>query len=272
MVRSRAALVAVLVAGCDASLAGGGSNTNRDANESTDDSGGGGGGKMDAAIDAPPACANGRKLFLEFLGVTLTDDATSDATTNKARWLTSASAVIPPWRQGGANRAAEIQQVIDGVKARLSGTPIEVVTTRPASGPYVMVVLGGAVTARGGTVSTVYAYAVNYHDCGDAIKNDVGWISDMTPAATGLAADAPTSYVADLVVGSVGFGLGLDGTTDGNDCLCGWTTICTDNAGTACTLSSNIASAVTNGGAGETACKMGTQNEVAAFSTEFCAP
>jgi hypothetical protein len=256
-------LAALLVVGCDASL-GGGNSTTTDADTSMRD---GGGGKMDAALDAPPACANGRKLFLEFLGVTLSDDANSDATTNKARWLTTTSSVIPPWRQGGANRAVEIQQVVDGVKARLANTPIEVVTTRPAAGPYVMVVLGGATTGRGGTVGTVYAYATSYHDCGDVTKNDVGWVSDMTVAAAGM--DAPTTYVADLVVGSVGWGLGLDGTTDGNDCMCAWTTSCTDNA-TACTLATTITSAVTNPGAGETACKSGTQNEVAAFSTEFC--
>lgn len=267
-----AALVvaAATSAGCDASLGGdqtGGNNT-------TDANGSGSGSNTntnsDAAVDTPaPACANGRKVFLEFLGVTLTDDATSDATTNKARWLTTATSVVPPWRQGVANRATQIQEVVDGVKARLAQTPIDVVTTRPATGPYVMIVLGGATTGRGGTVGTIYSFATSFHDCGDATKSDVGWISDMTTGATGLAADAPTSYVADLVVGAIGWGLGLDGTTDPNNCMCGWTTVC-DSAAGACTLSSSIASAVTNPGAGETACKAGTQNEVAAFSTEFC--
>jgi len=270
MVKLCAALAAaLLVVGCDASLNGGSSS--RDANETTDDDGGGG-GKMDADIDAPPACASGRKLFLEFLGVTLTDAAASDATMNRARWLQNTSATVPAFRVGGANRAAEIQQIIDGVKARLSATPIEVVTTRPAAAPYVMIVLGGRNTNRGGTVGTPYYGAVNYHDCGDATKNDVGWVSDMTVAATGLAADSPPAFIADLVVGAVGFGLGLDGTTDGADCMCGWGTICTDNNANACTLSSNIMSAVTNGADNETACQNGTQNEVAAFTTQFCTP
>lgn len=264
------ALAALLVAGCEASLSPGNGNGGTDANGS-----GSGSNDIDASMqmqpDAAPACANGRKLFLNFDGVTLTDAASSDATTNTARWLTNASATIPPWRNGSGTRATEILQVTDGVKARLGVTsPIEVVTTRPATGPYVMIVLGGANTNNGGTVSTVYSYATSFHDCGDTIKNDVGWISDMNAAATNLANDAPTAYVADLVMGSVGWGLGLDGTTDPNGCMCGWTTACTDSAN-ACTLSTSIASAITNPGAGETACpNQNPQNEVAAFTTGFC--
>ncbi len=249
------ALIALLAGGCKASLAGddtGGSN-NPDAN---------GSGNVDAAvqIDAAPACANGRKVFLEFLGVTLTDNAASDATTNKARWLNTTSSVVPPWRQGTATRATEIQEVIDGVKARLSTTPIEVVTVRPTTGPYVMIVLGGDNTGNGGTVGTIYSYSTSYHDCSDTTKSDLGWVSDMTGETT--------EFVADLVVGSIGWGLGLNGTTDTNGCMCGWTTSC-NNATTACTLSASIPSSI--GGTTETACpNQNPQNEVAAFSTGFC--
>jgi hypothetical protein len=261
--------LAALLAGCEASLSPGNGNGTTDANGS-----GSGSGNIDASMqmqpDAAPACANGRKLFLNFDGVTLSDAASSDATTNTARWLVNTpTATIPPWRNGSGTRATEILQVTDGVKARLGMTsPIEVVTTRPATGPYVMIVLGGANTGNGGTVGTVYSYATSFHDCGDTTKSDVGWVSDMNTAAVGM--NATTTYVADLVVGSVGWGLGLNGTTDGNDCMCAWTTSCTDNAN-ACTLSTSIASGVTNPGAGETACpNQNPQNEVAAFTTGFC--
>ena len=262
--------LAALLAGCNASLGGDGGNvTGIDSgNGSGSGSGSGsGGGFQDAAVDAPPACANGRKLFLEFLGVTLTDDANSDATQNRARWLTNASAAVPPWRQGVSGRATQITEVVDGVKARLAQTPIEVVTTRPAAGPYVMVVLGGANLNDGGTVGTQYSFATSYHDCGDVTKSDVGWVSDMTNAVTGTG-DAPTSYVADLVVGAVGWGLGLNGTSDPAGCMCGWASNC-DSAAGACQLSASIASRIDF--AGETACpNQNPQNEVAAFSTGFC--
>lgn len=252
-----------LVAGCEASLGGGGGGGGNNPDAST---GGGGrdsgtGGQLDGEVDSAPACANARKLFLEFSGVTLTDDAAvSDAPTNKARWLTNASAVVPPWRNGSATRAAEIQEVIDNVKARLSATPIEVVTTRPVAGPYVMLVFGGARTADGGTVGTPYSYATSYHDCGDTLKSDVAWVSNMTGEAT--------SFVADLAIGSIGWGLGLNGTTDPAGCMCGWANACSSAVG-ACTLSASIATSITN--ANETACAgQNPQNEVAAFTTGFC--
>lgn len=256
--------LAALLAGCNANLGASGSgNTSVDSGNGGGGGGGGGGGNPDAAIqvqpDAAPACANGRRVYLNFDGVTLTDAGNSDSTTNTARWLTNASAAVPPWRQGGANRAAQILAVVDGVKQRLSTTPIEVVTARPASGPYVMIVLGGANQNDGGTVGTPYSFATSYHDCGDATKNDVGWISNMP--------GQPESFVADLVVGAIGWSVGLDGTTDPADCMCGWANGCSSAAG-ACTLSASIGTSITNG---ETACQNGgTQNEVAAFTTGFC--
>lgn len=252
------AIAALLAAtGCEASLAGDGTNNSTDAN------GSGSGSDIDAAvqIDAAPACANNRRIYLNFGGVTLDADATaSDALTNKARWLTNTSAMVPAWRAGSGTRATEIQEVVNGVEQRLAATPIEVVTERPVAGPYVMVVLGGANTNNGGTVGTIYSYATSYHDCGDVTKSDVGWVSNMPGEST--------SYVADLVIGAVGWGLGLDGTTDPDGCMCGWASNCTSAVG-ACTLSASIASEISSGSI-ETACVSGNQNEVAAFTTGFC--
>jgi hypothetical protein len=252
------ALVALL-AGCEASLGPGTGETN-----GVDAAGGGGGGSnIDAAVqqqvDAAPACANGRKLYLNFDGVTITQAATSDSTTNAAKWLTNASAAVPAWRSGSGTRATEITEVVDGVRARLSMTDIEVVTARPSTTPYVMIVFGGARTSSGGTVGTIYSFGTSFHDCGDTVKNDLGWVSDM-PGQT-------TELVADIVVGAVGWGIGLDGTTDTADCMCGWASTCTNAAG-ACTLSSNIATAISS--SSETACpNQNPQNEIQAFA-KFC--
>jgi hypothetical protein len=224
--------------------------------------GGGGGGNVDAGVtqnDAPAAaCPNGRRVYLAFDGVTLTQAATSDSTQNRASWINNGTSVVPPWRQGSSTRAADIQTVVNGVKSRLAMTPIEIVTTRPASGPYVMVAFGGLNTNNGGTVGTIYGGATNEHDCGDVVKNDIGWVSD----------GPSVSYAQDLAVGAIGWGLGLNGTNSPTDCMCAWANNCESAAG-ACTLSSSIAT-TTSASPATTCPNQNPQNEVAAFSTRFC--
>lgn len=261
------ALVLVL-AGCHATL---GDSENNSATTDADtggggngggggsgNGGGGGGGMMmkDAAVS--PACASGRQVFLNFDGVTITQATTSDSTQNRASWLTTTSSAVPPYHQGSGTRAADIVTITNGVKSRLSSTPINVVTTRPTTGPYVMVVFGGERTADGGTVGTIYSYATNEHDCGDTVKNDIGWVSDTVTV----------SYAQDLAIGAIGWGVGLNGTTDPADCMCGWANNC-DSASGACTLSNSIAS-TTSSSPATTCANQNPQNEVAALSTKFC--
>jgi hypothetical protein len=245
-----------LVAGCGAQLTtSGNNNAQADANNGGSIDAPNNGSMTDANVtqpDAPPACATGRQLYLAFDGVTLTHGAT-DATTNHAAWIGVTTATVPAFHPNDANRTGEIQTIVDGVKSRLAATPINVVTTRPTSGPYVMIVLGGSNQ----NVGSNYTYATSDHDCGDAVKSDVGWVSD-----------APSlSYVPDLIIGTVGWGLGLQGTSDPADCMCAWANSCVSASG-ACTLSSSIATTVSSG---NTTCpNQNPQNEVAAFSTQFC--
>jgi hypothetical protein len=199
---------------------------------------------------AASACANGRAVYLAFEGVTLTYGPT-DATANQAEWLGMPAATVPSYQPTLANRTMQLQSIVDGVKSRLSATPIQVVTSRPSAGPYVMIVLGGS----GQDVGSPYS-AESVHDCGDQVKSDVGWISD----------DISLSAVPNVIVGAIGFGLGLNGTTDPNDCMCGWSNNCASGSG-ACSLSTSIATSQASG----TFCSHeDPQNEVAAFSTLFC--
>ena len=250
------ALVCVLGA-CGAQLddgVGASNNGGTDGGGSGSGSGSGSGMQPDAAV----TCANGRVVYLNFDGVTLTQGSPSDATQNRVSWMTNASAVVPRYHDGSGTRATDIQTIVNGVKSRLSTTPIGVVTTRPPSGPYVMIVFGGANTNNNGTVGTPYSAATNEHDCGDTVKNDIGWVSD-----------APSvSYAQDLAVGAVGWGLGLQGTNDPADCMCAWANNCSSASG-ACTLSANIAT-TTSSSPATTCPNMNPQNEVAAFSTGFC--
>jgi hypothetical protein len=250
----------VLVAGCGAQL---GSNSNAqqtvdaDTSSGSNNNGGGSGVVIDAPLTSPDApaasaCPNNRVVYLRFEGATLTQAAT-DSTHDHAAWIGVATATVPPFQPNLANRTTQIQTIVDGVKSRLAGTPITVVTSRPASGPYVMIVLGGTNQ----DVGSSYTYATSDHDCGDLVKNDVGWVSD-----------APSlSYVPDLIIGTIGWGLGLQGTSDPNDCMCGWANNCSSASG-ACTLSASIA---TTSSSNNTTCpNENPQNEVAAFSTLFC--
>jgi hypothetical protein len=246
--------VIALVAGCGAQL---GTSSNNNQAQPDASNGSNSGPIVDAPVNSPdapaaPLCANNRVVYLSFEGETLTQGAT-DSTQNHVSWIGVATATVPAFRPGLTNRATEIQNIVDGVKSRLAGTPIQVVTTRPATGPYVMIVFGGSNQ----DVGSQYTYATSDHDCGDLVKNDVGWVSD-----------APSlSYVPDLVVGAIGWGLGLQGTNDPGDCMCGWANGCSSNPG-ACSLSPSIA---TTPSSGNTTCAgQNPQNEVAAFSTQFC--
>jgi hypothetical protein len=257
----RFVLCALVLAGCGkASL--GGDDTG--SGSGTDAAGSDTGSATDAAVDDASldasACANGRKLYLEFNGVTLTQALTSDSTMNKAKWLTAASSAVPPFRDGGAARDNDITAITDGIKARLAQTPIEVVTTRPAAGPYVMIAFGGTNTAAGGTVATIYGGAVSYHDCGDVVKNDLAWVSDLSSFSTDL--------VANFAIGAVGWGMGLDGGDATTDCMCDWANNCIPPGTGVCTLTDGAASSIT--ASGETACHAGTQDELTTFATGFC--
>ncbi len=263
--------LSVLAVGCHARLGEGfGTSEGVDAGNGGGGGGGGGGGNgsgsgggnVDAGVTSPDAstaaCPSGRKVYLAFDGVTLTQAATSDSTQNRASWINNGTSIVPPWRQNSSTRAQDIATVVAGVKSRLAMTPIEVVTTRPATGPYVMIAFGVNNTNNVGSVGTIYSFATNEHDCGDLVKNDIGWVSD-----------APSvSYAQDLAVGAIGWGLGLNGTNSPTDCMCGWANECESQSG-ACSLSPSIAT--TSSLAPATTCpNQNPQNEVAAFSTKFC--
>ena len=211
---------------------------------------------MDAPMNA--ACPNNRKVYLHFDGgITLQQAATSNSATNQASWI-SGSANIPAWRPSAGDRATQIATVVAGVKSRLAQTPIEVVTTRPTSGLYVMIVFGGNSTGNGGNVGTVWGGGTNEHDCGDTVKADIGWVAEIIN----------TSYAQDIAVGAIGWGLGLNGTTDPNDCMCAWANNCSSASG-ACTLSASV-NYVTSGAPATTCPNPNPQNEVEAFTTKFC--
>ena len=212
----------------------------------------------DASVAPPdgPKCFNGRVVYLNFDGVTLTKNATTDATANTASWIGVTTANVPPYHNGQTNRATDITNITTRVTQILSTLPVTVVTARPAAGPYVMIVFGGSSQ----TVGSVYAGSTSDHDCGDLIKSDVGWVSDSSP----------TGKAGDTAVGAIGWALGLQGTNNPGDCMCEWANNCIQDNDTACALSTtNIAT--TNSQSPSITCPgENPQNETAAFTTAFC--
>ena len=205
---------------------------------------------VDAAPDAP-GCFNGRVVYLNFDGQALTRGQ-SDATQNRASWLLNATGTAPPFRQTSANRVAEITAIVDGVRDALLQFPITVVTTRPTSGEYVMIVYGGTNTQ----VGSFFTVAVQALDCGDLQRNDVAWLSNANVGQRGI----------NNTLGAIGFGLGLTATTDPNDCMCSWDNQCNQDQTKLCTLTPGIA----RDPQANQRCAGLTDQEIQTFRQAFC--
>lgn len=202
----------------------------------------------DVAVDAPGRCASQRPIFVTCDGLMLTQGTASDSTTNTAQWLPVATANVPAYRATTANRAALVDEVASTLARSLPTMPI--VATRPTAGSYLLVVIGGTGTDLGFPNGT---NAASHLDCADTNPNDVVWVSDTLDAQS----------TVDLVVGGIGVAIGLTGTMDSSDCLCGFGNSCVPNA-QACTLSTSIAADPKCAGSPT------TQDEAAAFDHAFC--
>lgn len=211
------------------------------------------GAEPDAAPALPdaPTCSE-RQVVLLFDGVQLTRGP-SNAAARTASWVGEANgatvATIPAYRAGDPNRAAVIAQITDRVRAKLAQFPITVATTAPATGDYVLVALGGTAQQSG----SAYGIARNVLDCGNAAPNDVSWIADATAV----------DQVDDVVMGAIGYGLGLGGTNDPGNCMCSWRNECQRQGD--CSLATSITAV--NDVCAQTP---NPQNQVAAFDAGFC--
>lgn len=236
----------VFFGACSAQIADGGGNrlVGVDAGGSDDST------TTDATVT--PLCAS-RTVYLNFEGQKLTQGP-SDATLNRASWMLILQGTAPPYQSGNTNRAAVIQNIVNGVTAQLSQFPITVVTQRPMTGNYVMIVFGG----QAAQVGSRFGGAVNQLDCGDARPNDVAWISDGV---------SPIQRVVNSAVGAIGFGLGLTATLAPTDCMCGWDNQCTSNNNVACNLTSPINR---DANANQRCAGLTTQDEIATFHKAFC--
>ncbi len=261
---ARVALFAALIPGCSVKLDDPAGFSQQDAAIDASSQDAATDAEDDGAPDAPmitidaPRCS-ARQVVMVFDGITLTRGA-ANAATKTAPWVgedgNGTIRNIPAYRNADGNRETVIAGVLAEVQARLAQFPIIVTrateSTLPTMGEFIMVVVGGSNASSGSS----YTLARNVLDCGDTAPNDVAWIAE----------NAPIDEVDDLAVGAIAYGLGLGGTSDGDNCLCQWRTQCTPNAGN-CTLST--AAQATNGQdvCGQTP---NPQNQLAAFEAAFC--
>lgn len=208
-----------------------------------------------APVDMGPTClvTQARSVYLNFDGQALTKAATSDATTNTAAWMNKAAGTAPAFRAGSGTRAADITQITNGITTALMGLNVKVVTTRPATGPYMMIVFGGTA----GNVGSNFTGAVQKLDCGNAVVSDVAWVGDAV---------TPNQRVINFALGAIGFGVGMTATNNPADCMCGWDNQCAQTTNQ-CVLTSGIA---TDPNANQRCPNQATQDESMAIQQAFC--
>jgi hypothetical protein len=172
---------------------------------------------VDAAIDAPTMCApkmaplapGMHTIYLNFDGVTLTK-GNDDSATNVASVLVNDSSTIPAYVATGnpTTRQGRIDEIVGYVQRTLAPYSVDVVTTRPASGVYMMNVIGGkpedfGFTAGVGSIAGLQCGHTHYNGVALEFENDPNY----------AAIDYASSILSDVGV-MVGMGL----TTNKNGC------------------------------------------------------
>jgi hypothetical protein len=179
-------------------------------------------GGSSAAGPNPASGAN--VFFLRFEGQTLTPGV-DDPVTNTSSLLSN-SVTFPAYLAADAQRATKIQAIVHEVEAILAPYDIAVVTTRPASGAYDMLVAGGTSQAAGFPAGVPGVAVV---DCTAARPRYISLLFDVS---TGHDA-------ARQIIGALGVSHGISASTKSTDCMC--------IADAGCTA---LAAACTMGGAG----------------------
>ena len=186
-----------------------------------DDDDGGGGGDVDAATvidaavggpDASPYCAPSTSatdagsyiLFLNFEGATITPGL--DDAPNNVSSILQADATIPPAFESNGQRDVIISRTIENVEELLGPYDIGIVTTRPDSGDYGMVMFGG----RGEDIGIANVGSIFPASCAGP-TNKVAFVFEATTDPEGLAS---------AVVAAVGTFAGLGSTNTAGDCMC----------------------------------------------------
>jgi hypothetical protein len=174
--------------------------------------------------DAPPSCppatqplaAGTFKLYLSFEGVTIKLGDCDDARTNCSSIVAQGSTVVPSFLSGDAARTSHITTITSMTQDALAPFSVDVVTTRPTTGSYWMVSVGGASDAV--TLMPDLLLAAK-PVCDATNKNSIAFVFEQDPTL-----DTPDRAYADTIAAAFGRLLGLVPTKSSRDCMCVSTT------------------------------------------------
>ena len=177
--------------------------------------GDGGSATPDATVDARTMCSpksaplapGMHQLYLNFEGVTLTM-GNDDAASNTSSIITTPTATIPQYLPSASpsTRQGRIDLIVGYVQTSLAPYSVDVVTTRPASGPYSMYVIGGKSEDLGfpAGIGSIAGQSCHPRDNAVSLEFDIDVFT---------ATDIATTILSDV---SVVVGMGLS--TRHNDC------------------------------------------------------
>ncbi|HEX5058306.1 MAG TPA: hypothetical protein VFV99_03050 [Kofleriaceae bacterium] len=166
-----------------------------------------GGRCMSPMTDAHPAAMH--TLFVNFDGVLLTPCGTADARLN-CTGLVSTETMIPPFMDGNPARDAFIATILYPARKALARYSLDIVTTRPTSGDYYMMIYGGTPQLLGLPAANV---GIAPFSCMPDNHNNISFTFDRGQAPTNI------DY-ADGILSDMGVFAGIPGTTVPGDCLC----------------------------------------------------
>ena len=177
----------------------------------------------EAPVD--PAAPGRFVVFLATEGVTLTTGCDHSAT--NCTTLLQAGATIPPAFPNDPTRDTVIAEIVQLARSRLVPYSVDIVTTRPATGDYNMIVFGGDAATVGIPESPVSVAPFN---CNSTPDDHVALLFD-----NGLATFTTTDY-ANQILFQIGTFEGLTLTRTPDDCECTIDSECQANTGALCTF------------------------------------
>ena len=170
--------------------------------------------------DAPPSCppaaeplaAGTFKLYLSFEGVTIKLGDCDDSRTNCSSLVAQSSTTVPRFLASDGARTSHITTIASMVQDALAPFSVDVVTSRPASGNYWMVSIGG--TSDTVTLMPDVLLAAK-PVCDAANKNSIAFVFEQDATL-----DTPDRAYADTIAAAFGRLLGLVPTKSSRDCMC----------------------------------------------------
>ncbi len=187
----------------------------------------GGPGEQSFAITTGDGPNGSHLIFLNFAGASIVpapDGYTDDAATNQS-WLASTNRTIPAFDASPYSpeytQASAIAYIENQYKTYYAAYNVSISTTRPTSGRYTMVMIGGEPTdLNGGSTSTSEA-GVAPLDCGNMQESNIAYsfAASLSPGSTGFSIPDAIKQVADDAAHESGHSFGLEHTQNMADIM-----------------------------------------------------